>query len=190
MGVIFMMMTAYMLGNVLMGMVVSRFIYRKDIRTEGSRNPGARNAGRLYGKKAFIATFIGDALKGMFAVLLVKQFGGGSEIELLALFAVTLGHVYPVLHKFRGGKGVSTFIGGILAFDPLIFSLFAGLFILLYPISRSFTLAGLLAIFLMPVIVLGFSYGVVAFFIVCCTSILVVYAHRDDLSEKITKEKS
>lgn len=186
----FILIVAYVLGNLLTGTMISRFFYQKDIRAEGSRNPGARNAGRLYGKKAFIATFIGDALKGTFAVLLAKQLGDGTDIELLALFAVTLGHVYPILYKFRGGKGVSTFIGGMLAFDPLVFGLFIGLFVLFYPIFRSFTLAGLSAILLMPVIVLGFSYGIVAFLIACCVSILVIYAHRDDLQKNFTREKS
>ena len=71
----------------------------------GSGNPGARNAGRLFGKKAFVATFVGDALKGALAVCAAKWLGFDAIVELLALVAVMLGHVFPVLLKFRGGKG-------------------------------------------------------------------------------------
>lgn len=188
--VLFIIIVAYLIGNLLVGEVISRFFYKKNIRTEGSGNPGARNAGRLYGKKAFIVTFIGDALKGTFVIFLAKQLGYGTDIELLALFAVTLGHIYPIIYKFRGGKGVSTFIGGLLAFNPLVFGLFIGLFVLFYPISRSFTLAGLCAILLMPVIILGFAYDMIACLIACCISILVIYAHRDNLQKNFQKEKS
>lgn len=181
---------AYMMGNMLTGTMISRLFYQKEIHAEGSGNPGARNAGRLFGKKAFVATFIGDALKGAVAVLIVKQLGYGAEAELLILFAVTVGHIYPILFRFRGGKGVSTFIGGLLAFDPLVFGLFVALFILFYPIFKSFTLAGLSAILLMPIFVLGFSYGIIAGIIACCVSMLVIYAHRDDLKQYFTKEKS
>lgn len=181
---------AYLVGNILTGRLVSRLFYKKEIQIEGSGNPGARNAGRLYGKKAFLATFIGDALKGAFVVLIVKQFDFGANLELLALFVVTLGHIYPVFYKFRGGKGVSTFIGGLLAFDPLVFGLFVGLFLLFYPIFKSFTLAGLSAILLMPIIVFGFSYGMMVCVLAASVSILVIYAHREDLKQNFTKEKS
>lgn len=186
---LFILIGSYVVGNMLTGTIISRFFYKKEIRAEGSGNPGARNAGRLYGKKAFVATFIGDALKGAFVVLVAKQLGHGADVELLALFAVTFGHIYPVLYKFRGGKGVSTFIGGLFAFDLLVFGLFVGLFILFYPFFKSFTLAGLSAILLMPIIVLGFSYGTFAVITACFISVLVIYAHRDDLKRNFTKEK-
>lgn len=181
---------AYLVGNLLFAKLVSKLFFKKEIHAEGSGNPGARNAGRLYGKKAFFATFLGDALKGVFVVLLAKQFDLGANLELLGLFAVTLGHVYPVFYKFRGGKGVSTFIGGLLTFDPLIFSLFAGLFLLFYPIFKSFTLAGLSAILLVPLIVFGFSYGIIVSLIAASVSILVIYAHRENLEQNFTREKS
>lgn len=186
---LFIIIGAYVVGNMLTGMIISSFFYKKEICAEGSGNPGARNAGRLYGKKAFVATFIGDALKGAFAVLIAKQLGHGADVELLALFSVIFGHIYPILYKFRGGKGVSTFIGGLFAFDLLVFGLFAGLFILFYPFFKSFTLAGLSAILLMPIIVLGFSYGTFASITACFVSVLVIYAHRDDLKRNFTKEK-
>ncbi|WP_186672759.1 glycerol-3-phosphate acyltransferase [Sporosarcina sp. BP05] len=190
MTLIFLVVGSYILGNVLTGSMISNFFFKKDIRIEGSGNPGARNAGRVFGKKAFIATFIGDALKGATAIFVAKWFGFGATVELCALFAVTLGHVYPLFLKFRGGMGVSTFIGGMLAFNPLLFAVFVGLFIMFYPFLKSFTLAGLSAVLLMPVLVLVFSYGVPVFIVACLLSALLLFTHRVDLKEKLMPEKS
>ncbi|MBO1910299.1 glycerol-3-phosphate acyltransferase, partial [Microvirga sp. 3-52] len=120
------LISSYLLGNLLSASLLSRYYYKEDIRIKGSGNPGARNAGRLYGKKAFVAIFIGDALKGVLVVLAARLFGFDQLIELLVLLAVVAGHVYPILFKFRGGKGVSTLIGGLLVFSPLVFAVFVG----------------------------------------------------------------
>lgn len=186
---LFIIIGSYLVGNMLTGPIISRLFYRGEIRAEGSGNPGARNAGRLYGKKAFIVTFIGDALKGALAIFLVKQLGFGVNTELIVLFAVTLGHVYPIWYKFNGGKGVSTLIGGLIVFNPFVIGVFVGLFLLIYLFLKSFTLAGLGTIFFMPIIVIGFSYGISACIIACLVSILILYAHRDDLERKFLREK-
>ena len=105
MTLILLLVGSYILGNVLTGSIISNFFFKKDIRIEGSGNPGARNAGRVFGKKAFIATFIGDALKGALAIFVAKWLGFGVAVELCALFAVTLGHVYPLFLKFPRRDG-------------------------------------------------------------------------------------
>ncbi len=190
MTLILLLVGSYILGNVLTGSIISSFFYKKDIRIEGSGNPGARNAGRVFGKKAFVATFIGDALKGALTVVVAKWLGLGATVELFALFAVTLGHVYPLFLKFRGGMGVSTFIGGMLAFNPLLFAIFVGLFLIIYPFVKSFTLAGLSAVLLMPVLVVAFSYGTPVFIGACLLSVLLLFTHRADLKQKLMPEKS
>ena len=190
MTLILLVIGSYILGNVLTGSSISNLFFKKDIRIEGSGNPGARNAGRVFGKKAFIATFIGDALKGALAIFIAKWLGFGATVELCALFAVTLGHVYPLFLKFRGGMGVSTFIGGMLAFNPLLFAVFVGLFSVFYPFLKSFTLAGLSAVLLMPILVVAFSYGMPVFIVSCLLSVLLLYTHRADLKQKLVQERS
>lgn len=189
MTLILLLIGSYLLGNILTGSIISSFFYKKNIRTEGSGNPGARNAGRVLGKKAFIATFIGDALKGALAVIVAKWLGFDAEIALLVLFAVTLGHVLPVVLKFRGGMGVSTFIGGMLAFDSLLFSAFMGIFLVFYPLVKSFTLAGMGGVLFMPVLVLLFSYTTPVFIAACLLSALLLFTHWDDLKQKLMPEK-
>lgn len=185
----YLLLGAYLLGNVLTAMIIGTIFYKKEIRTEGSGNPGARNAGRVFGKTAFIATFLGDGLKGVLAVFVAKWLGVGMTVEVLALFAVLLGHIYPVFFKFRGGQGISSFIGGLLAFNPIVFAIFVGVFLVLYPFLKSFTVAGLSAILFVPVIVLSLSLGLPVVVGTCLVSGLLFLAHKDDIKEKFAKEK-
>ncbi|CAM3189860.1 glycerol-3-phosphate acyltransferase [Filibacter tadaridae] len=189
MTILFLVLGAYLLGNVLTATIIGQLFFNKEIRMEGSGNPGARNAGRILGKKAFVATFLGDALKGVLAVLVAKWLGLGMGTEVLALFTVMVGHIFPVFFRFRGGQGISTFIGGLLAFNPIVFTIFVITFAFLYLFIRSFTIAGLSAISLVPIIVLSFSLGLPVFVGTCFLAGLVLMTHRDDLKKKFTKEK-
>lgn len=181
---------SYLLGNILTATMISNLFYKKEIQGLGSGNPGARNVGRIFGKKAFIATFIGDALKGALTVLTARWLGFEPTIEVIALLAVMLGHIYPVFFRFRGGQGISTFIGGLLAFNPLVFIIFVGIFVIIYLFIRSFTVAGLSAIVLVPIIIMSLSLGTGPLIVASLLSVLILFVHKDDLKEKFTKERS
>lgn len=181
--IILLLLCAYLLGNLLTAQIVSNVFLKKEIRNEGSGNPGARNIGRVFGKKAFVATFIGDATKGALAVFAANYFGFGTVIELLALLAVTVGHIYPVFNKFQGGKGVSTFIGGILAFNPVLVILLVGVFLIIYPFTKSFSIAGFVAIIILPFGVF-MRYGDIEFMLVFALVALLLFAHRDSFKWK------
>ena len=187
--IILLIVCSYLLGNMLTGSIVSKYYYKEEIHAIGSGNPGARNIGRLHGKKAFVLTFLGDALKGILAVSAAKLLGFGPAIELLALLAVIVGHVYPILYRFRGGKGISTFIGGLLLFNPLVFTVFLGVFIIFYPFIKSFTVAGLIAISSWPIIVFLHSYNLTSIIIACFISGIVLLAHRENLKKKTSQRK-
>lgn len=92
---------AYMVGNMLTADMITKWKYGIDIREAGSGNPGARNMGRVYGKGYFIATFLGDALKGVIVVYVASLFFEDSIFLLLSLLAVIIGHVYPILFKWK-----------------------------------------------------------------------------------------
>jgi len=115
---------AYLLGSVPFAMVSSRLFGLADPRTYGSKNPGATNVLRSGNKAAAIVTLLGDLLKGWAAVFLAQRYGGAHGLEsgsvaLIAL-AVFLGHLYPVFLHFKGGKGVATAAGVLLALDPVL----------------------------------------------------------------------
>lgn len=115
-------LAAYLLGSVSFAIVVSRALALPDPRSYGSKNPGATNVLRSGSKLAAVLTLLGDAGKGWLAVWLAATASGGATVDGLAAplagLAVFVGHLYPVFHRFRGGKGVATAGGVLLGFDP------------------------------------------------------------------------
>lgn len=115
-------LAAYLIGSLSFAVVVSRFMGLADPRTYGSKNPGATNVLRSGNKAAAVVTLLLDALKGWLPVVLVQvygeRYGLGAGTVALAGFAAFLGHLFPVFFRFRGGKGVATAAGVILAFNP------------------------------------------------------------------------
>lgn len=104
----------YLIGSISFAVVVSRLMRLPDPRSYGSKNPGATNVLRTGSKLAAVITLVGDAAKGGVAILLARPFT--DELALVGL-AAFLGHLYPVFHRFQGGKGVATAAGVLLALD-------------------------------------------------------------------------
>ena len=117
-------LAAYLIGSVSFAVVVSRVMGLADPRSYGSRNPGATNVLRTGNKTAAVLTLLGDAAKGLVAVLIAKalaaRFGFGDGTIALVALAVFLGHLFPVFYRFEGGKGVATAAGVLLALHPLL----------------------------------------------------------------------
>jgi glycerol-3-phosphate acyltransferase PlsY len=107
-------LAAYALGSISFAIVVSRLMRLPDPRSYGSRNPGATNVLRTGKKAAAVLTLLGDGGKGWAAVWLAAVLGGDIAVAGLAVF---LGHLYPVFHRFQGGKGVATAAGVLFGFD-------------------------------------------------------------------------
>lgn len=157
MEILLVILCAYTVGNFLTASVVGKLFYSRNIRIEGSGNPGARNMGRVLGKKAFVITFLGDAMKGVVAVLLAKSLGLSESMQLISLLAAMLGHIFPIVAKFKGGEGISTFIGGMLAFSPLVVGFVVLAFLILQPFLKTFSATGFTAISFTPVFLLFFT---------------------------------
>ena len=113
-------LAAYLLGSIPFAMVASRIFGLADPRSYGSGNPGATNVLRSGNKKAALVTLVGDALKGWAAVFVARQLDFSDAVVGLVALAVFFGHLFPIFLKFRGGKGVATAIGVLLALDPLL----------------------------------------------------------------------
>jgi len=110
---------AYLIGSISFAVLVSRAFGLPDPHTYGSGNPGATNVLRTGKRAAAVPTLLGDAFKGWFAVMLVQQHVIAEPLAAgAAAVAVVLGHMVPVFHGFRGGKGVATSLGVLLALDP------------------------------------------------------------------------
>lgn len=115
---------AYLIGSISFAVIVSAAMGLADPRSYGSKNPGATNVLRSGNKAAAILTLLGDAVKGWLAVWLVARFGPRYGLDdtavALAAIAVFLGHLYPVFFRFKGGKGVATAAGVLLAIHPVL----------------------------------------------------------------------
>lgn len=142
---------AYLLGSVPFAMISSKLFGLADPRTYGSKNPGATNVLRSGNKKAALFTLIGDALKGWVAVFAAQQYGLSDSVVGLVALAVFLGHLYPVFLKFKGGKGVATAAGVLLALDPLLGLVVLGTWLFVAFAFRYSSLAAVLAAALAPV---------------------------------------
>jgi len=111
---------AYLLGSISFAVVMSRAFGLEDPRTYGSGNPGATNVLRSGNKWAAGLTLLGDAAKGWLAVWGAVQLNTSASVQALVALAVFLGHLYPIFLRFKGGKGVATAFGVMLAIQPLL----------------------------------------------------------------------
>lgn len=169
----------------MFGHIISTTIGKIDLRYAGSGNVGARNAGRLLGKKAFIFTVLGDAAKGAFVIFIGKWFQFNLEIILLMFLFVIIGHIFPITLKFKGGKGISTFCGAFLTFDPFLFLLFACLFLLLFIFLKSSTISAMGALYITPFLLMILHYSYWCCIIFIFISQLIIWMHRDNLKERL-----
>ena len=140
----------YLLGSIPFGLVLTRMAGLGDVRSIGSGSIGATNVLRTGNKKLAVATMLLDALKGTVAVLVCGHLFG-AEAGLLAGFAAFIGHIFPVWIGFRGGKGVATYIGILLALAPSMVLLFAVVWLSFAFLTRYSSLSALVATLVIPV---------------------------------------
>ena len=171
---------AYLLGSIPSGLWIGRKFFQIDIRQYGSGNLGATNSFRILGKKAGTIVLLMDLLKGSISVLLLKQMDlHGISPLIIALFAV-IGHTYPLFANFKGGKAVATFAGVILAYQPLLFLIGLGIFILTLAISKMVSFTSMLTISIGVLLSLYFQ-DMVLTTIALLADIFIIYRHRTNI---------
>lgn len=171
---------AYLLGSIPSGLWIGRKFFQIDIRQHGSGNLGATNSFRILGKKAGTIVLLMDLLKGSISVLLLKQMDlHGISPLIIALFAV-IGHTYPLFANFKGGKAVATFAGVILAYQPVLFLIGLGIFILTLAISKMVSFTSMLTISIGVLLSLYFQ-DMVLTIIALLADIFIIYRHRTNV---------
>ena len=171
---------AYLLGSIPSGLWIGRKFFQIDIRQHGSGNLGATNSFRILGKKAGTIVLLMDLLKGSISVLLLKQMDlHGISPLIIALFAV-IGHTYPLFANFKGGKAVATFAGVILAYQPVLFLIGLGIFILTLAISKMVSFTSMLTISIGVLLSLYFQ-DMVLTTITLLADIFIIYRHRTNI---------
>ncbi len=179
-------LAAYLLGAVPFGLLFSRLFSNIDVRTVGSGNIGATNVLRASGKKAAVLTLLADGLKGFLPVLTVKILFFDDALAALAGAAAVLGHNFPVYLGFRGGKGVATSFGVVLAMTPVIGLACLSGWLLAAAVWKYSSLAALISFALYPAIIFEWyrdsrPLGLLSLFIFG----MIYYRHRENIKRLI-----
>ena len=182
---IFFISSAYLIGSLSFGIIVSKFFNLSDPRTIGSKNPGATNVLRTGNKLAAILTLIGDILKATFAVKIAILIGL-SDLELMQIcLAVLIGHTYPIYHKFKGGKGVATALGILLAINWILALCAIFIWLIIFSIWRYSSLAAIIASLAIPII----SYFLNETLYILLTNLLItaliIFNHHTNIKKLI-----
>ncbi len=176
---------AYLIGSISFAVVASRIFRLPDPRTYGSGNPGATNVLRSGRKAAAAVTLFGDTAKGFAAVALVKWLAPALEIGDLTIalcaVAVFLGHLYPVFFRFKGGKGVATALGVIVALDPTLALLVLFSFIAIALLLRFISLASIAAAFVAAIASWWILPSPAQACAICVIALLIVWRHRGNV---------
>lgn len=143
---------SYLLGSFNTALTVSKLLYSEDIRVKGSGNPGFTNMMRIYGAKAAVITFVGDFLKTIIADMIGWLLCGYMGALSAALFAM-LGHVFPVFHKFKGGKGIVCMTASILLLDWRLFLILFAVFVVSLLATKYISFGSVLCAMVLPLFV-------------------------------------
>lgn len=200
MNIIFLLTLAYLIGSIPTAVWVSKRIYGLDIRDHGSGNAGATNTFRVLGKKAGIGVMIVDMLKGFAAVKLcfLSLYLTGSEqmtnLQVGLGLCAVLGHIFPIWAGFRGGKGIATLFGMILAIHPIVAVSLIAVFLFMLFLTRYVSLSSMAASIAFPVLILfifkeqapEMSYKIFAI----ATACMVVLTHHKNISRLLAGNES
>ena len=169
----------YFFGSIPFGLLLTKFAGTEDLRSIGSGSIGATNVLRTGRKSLAAGTLIGDALKGTLAVVVCGYYGGPNA-AMLAGFGAFLGHLYPVWLKFKGGKGVATYIGVLIGLFWPAAIVFCVMWIATAITTRYSSLSALIAAFVTPLFLWWFGHPALASLLVIMT-MLMFYAHRENI---------
>ncbi len=194
------MIVPYLLGSINTAIIISKKIYKQDIRDFGSGNAGMTNMHRTYGMKAALLTFAGDSLKQIASIFFASFIYGREGAYLAGMFCI-LGHIAPIYYKFKGGKGVIATATMILLLNPVVFIVVFALFISVVAVSRYISLGSILAAFAYPgVLYMYMSFqisrnqlnGLEAFPMISSVVIgfVVIFMHRTNIGRLVNGKEN
>ena len=178
---------SYIMGSIPFGYLLTKIFLKKDIRDIGSGNIGATNALRTGNKVVGYSTLALDILKAVLPVIFIKL--NYPEYIYVSSLCVFIGHVFPLWLKFKGGKGVATYLGILFCIDMIFGFIFITTWFLLYFIFRYSSLSSLLATLSIPIYLFFFLDSKNIFFFIIMF-ILIFFTHRENVKRLINKEES
>ena len=182
---------AYLIGSISFGIIFSKFFGLPDPRTVGSGNIGATNIARSGKKLPAILTLLGDAFKGWLPVWLALQTDMLMWVVACVGLAVFFGHLYPIYHKFKGGKGVATALGVMLAVLPMLALACLITWVIVFAISRISSLSAIVAAVLSPFFAAWFLLPYKDYVLmVLVMAIMLVWRHKTNIQKLMAGTES
>jgi glycerol-3-phosphate acyltransferase PlsY len=177
----------YLMGSIPFGLILTKIFLKKDIRKIGSGNIGATNVLRSGNKKIGYLTLVLDILKAIVPVLYIKYYF--PELIYISSLSVFLGHVFPIWLKFKGGKGVATYVGILFSINYILGITFIFTWLIIFFISRYSSLGSILSTMVIPIFVFfNPNYEDEYFYIILF--VLIFFTHRENVKRLINKEES
>ena len=177
---------SYLMGSIPFGFILTKIFLKKDIRGIGSGNIGATNALRTGNKSLGYGTLFLDVIKAVIPVIYVKL--NYTDYIFIASLCVFLGHVFPIWLKFKGGKGVATYVGILFSINLTIGFVFLGVWLFTFLISKYSSLSSLFGSLSVPIYLFFFTNQNLVFFSIMF--ILIFYTHRENVKRLKNKEES
>ena len=178
---------SYILGCFTAGYYWTRWRTGRDIRELGSGNVGARNVGRTLGRSGFAITLLLDATKGALAVAGARWLDADAEATVAAILAVVAGHNWPAQLRFCGGKGIAVSLGALLVYQPFAVLALAAVFLPVIAVMRNFTLSGMLAFALAPLLMLIAGMPKVELAAISILAALILLTHRRNIRVEMVR---
>jgi glycerol-3-phosphate acyltransferase PlsY len=181
---------SYLLGSISSAIIICKICNLPDPRTEGSKNPGATNVLRMGGKVAAALVLIFDGLKGALPVFLAHYYGYNLFDSTLILLFAFLGHVFPVYYRFKGGKGVATYLGGLIAINFFVGLTFAIIWLIVAKVIKVSSIAALTATVLSPIyFYLITTHDVKATVVIFLVNLFIYFTHRENIRRIMNGEE-
>ena len=177
---------SYLMGSIPFGFILTKIFLKKDIRGIGSGNIGATNALRTGNKSLGYGTLFLDVIKAVIPVIYVKL--NYPDYIFIASLCAFLGHVFPIWLKFKGGKGVATYVGILFSINLTIGFVFLGVWFFTFLISKYSSLSSLFGSLSVPIYLFFFTSQNLIFFSIMF--ILIIYTHRENVKRLKNKEES
>jgi len=176
---------SYLMGSIPFGFILTKIFLKKDIRGIGSGNIGATNALRTGNKSLGYGTLFLDVIKAVIPVIYVKL--NYPDYIFIASLCTFLGHVFPIWLKFKGGKGVATYVGILFSINLTIGFVFLGVWFFTFLISKYSSLSSLFGSLSVPIYLFFFTSQNLVFFLIMF--ILIFYTHRENVKRLKNKEE-
>ena len=180
--------TSYLIGSIPFGFILTKIFLKKDIRNIGSGNIGTTNALRTGNKLVGYSTLVLDILKAVLPVLYVKF--NYSDYIFIASLSAFLGHVFPIWLKFKGGKGVATYIGFIVGIDYILGVFFILVWLIIAIIKKYSSLASLIALLSIPILSYLLSHEFYVYSILILLSIIIIIKHFSNIKRLLNKSEN